>query len=57
VTAAQVHGWIAEEVEQLPVDTDALIADTGRRIAEWNTLGRSLCSRFLEVAERSAVPA
>jgi GMP synthase (glutamine-hydrolysing) len=57
VTAAQVEGWIAEEVEELPVDSDALLAETGRRIGEWNSLGRSLCSRFLEVAERSAVPA
>jgi GMP synthase (glutamine-hydrolysing) len=57
VTLEQVRGWIAEEEHELPVDARELERETEQRIAGWQTLGRSLCGTFLEVAERVAVPA
>jgi len=57
VTLAQVEKWIDEEGDELPVPADALLRDTRARIDAWNTLGRQLCSAFVEVAERVAAPA
>ena len=58
VTLQTVHSWLADKEEfPLDLDRDALADETERRIAEWNEFGRSLCGGFLEVAERSTVPA
>jgi GMP synthase (glutamine-hydrolysing) len=56
VTLEQVEGWV-EEKESVPVDADALLAETRDRIGEWNALGRELCGAFVDVAERVATPA
>jgi GMP synthase (glutamine-hydrolysing) len=55
VTLAQVEGWVAEK-EPVPIDEEALLAQTRARIEEWNALGRTLCGAFLEAAERVAAP-
>jgi GMP synthase-like glutamine amidotransferase len=55
VTLEQVQGWVDEEDEQ-KLDDDALMAETRRRIGEWNALGRELCDAFVDVAERVASP-
>jgi GMP synthase (glutamine-hydrolysing) len=57
VTLTQVEGWIAEDEEPIPVDREALLAETRERIDAWNALGRELCTAFAEVAERVAAPA
>jgi GMP synthase-like glutamine amidotransferase len=57
VTAADALGWIRDyattdpDAVRLGVDEDALRSQTRERIAGWNELGRSLCSRFLAAAE------
>ena len=58
VTLATVQRWLADH-EDLPpgLDPERLLNETEERIGEWNRLGRELCSRFLEVAERAAVAA
>ena len=55
VTAEQVESWIVEDADELPVSREDFTAETERRIADWNELGRTLCGRFLEVAARSPV--
>ena len=57
VTLAQVEGWIAEDEEPIPVDREALLAETRERIDAWNVLGRELCTAFAEVAEQVGAPA
>jgi GMP synthase (glutamine-hydrolysing) len=58
VTLETVQRWLADKDEfPLNLDRASLAAETERRIAEWNELGRSLCGHFLELAERAAVPA
>jgi len=58
VTLDTVHLWLADEADFPHVpDRDALATETARRIGEWNRLGRELCGAFVEVAERTAVPA
>jgi GMP synthase (glutamine-hydrolysing) len=56
VTFEQVERW-AYEPEEAQVDSEALLAETRERIAEWNELGRVLCDAFVDVAERVAAPA
>ena len=56
VTLAQVQSWVDEEKE-VPLDGEALMAETRERIGAWNDLGRELCGAFVEVAERVAAPA
>jgi len=56
VTLQQVESWVGEE-DRLPVDSQALLVETRERIEGWNTLGRELCSGFVEAAERVASPA
>ena len=57
VTADTLAGWI-ERYEKDPdavamdLDTEGFAAESRERIAEWNALGRGICSRFLETAER-----
>jgi GMP synthase (glutamine-hydrolysing) len=55
VTAADVSRWIDDyradqDAVRIGVDPEALRADTNRRIADWNRLGRELCGRFLDAA-------
>jgi len=52
VTVGQILGWIDEAGHELSGPPEDLIAETERRIDEWNELGRRLCGGFLEVAER-----
>jgi GMP synthase-like glutamine amidotransferase len=56
VTAGQVEGWLRED-EPVAIDRERIATATQRRIAGWNDLGGSLCSSFLDVAERVAVAA
>jgi GMP synthase (glutamine-hydrolysing) len=56
VTFEQVERW-ADEPEEVPVDTEALLTETRKRIAAWNELGRGLCNTFVDVVERVAAPA
>jgi GMP synthase (glutamine-hydrolysing) len=53
VTPANIYKWIAdyrsdEDAVRIGIDQEALRAETDRRIAEWNRLGRELCGRFLD---------
>jgi GMP synthase (glutamine-hydrolysing) len=56
VTLETVLRWLADK-EDVPagLDLGALAAATRERIEEWNAIGRRLCGRFLELAERAAV--
>jgi GMP synthase (glutamine-hydrolysing) len=56
VTLQQVQSWVDEERE-LPVDAEALLAETRKRIETWNALGRELCDAFVDAAERVGAPA
>jgi GMP synthase (glutamine-hydrolysing) len=56
VTVAQVQSWV-DEKESVPVNGDTLMAETRKRIGEWNELGSQLCDAFVDVAERIATPA
>jgi GMP synthase (glutamine-hydrolysing) len=56
VTLAQVQSWV-DEKEEVPVDDQALMAETRERIGRWNDLGRELCGAFMDAAERVAAPA
>jgi GMP synthase (glutamine-hydrolysing) len=55
VTLAQVQSWV-DEKEEVPLDDEALMAETRERIGAWNDLGRSLCGAFMDAAERVAAP-
>jgi len=55
VTQGQIEEWARQDGHEVPVPTEALIAETHSRIADWNEIGRELCGTFLEVAEH--VPA
>jgi GMP synthase (glutamine-hydrolysing) len=55
VTLDQVQSWV-DEKEAVPVDSDALMAETRERIGAWNDLGRELCNAFVDLAERVATP-
>jgi GMP synthase (glutamine-hydrolysing) len=57
VTMEVVQRWLDETTREKPVDTDALLAETHERIAEWERLGSVLCNAFVDVAERVAVAA
>jgi GMP synthase (glutamine-hydrolysing) len=53
VSAADASRWIDdyrsdEDAVRIGVDPEALRAETDRRIAGWNRLGRELCGRFLD---------
>jgi GMP synthase (glutamine-hydrolysing) len=54
VTLAMVTSWTTEEADELPVPGDAFLAETERRIAEWNEHGRRLCAAFLATAASAA---
>jgi GMP synthase (glutamine-hydrolysing) len=55
VTFEQIESW-TEEPEEVPIDAEALLAETRARIHAWNELGRDLCNAFVDVAERVATP-
>ena len=52
VTEMQLQGWI-DDTSDPPPDRDRLLAETHERIGRWNELGRTLCSAFLDTAERA----
>jgi GMP synthase (glutamine-hydrolysing) len=54
VTLPMVRTWTAEEADELPVGTQELLAETERRIGEWNDHGRRLCEAFLATAQAVA---
>jgi GMP synthase-like glutamine amidotransferase len=56
VTERHIHGWMDVAADDLVGPRHALERETRERIAGWNELGRRLCSRFVEVAERVAAP-
>jgi GMP synthase (glutamine-hydrolysing) len=61
VTAADISHWIGdyhadEDAVRIGVDPEKLREETEPRIGDWNRLGRELCGRFLEEADRLASP-
>jgi GMP synthase-like glutamine amidotransferase len=52
VTLRQIEGWIVEAGHEPSCTPEELVAESERRIGEWNELGRRLCGGFLEAAER-----
>jgi GMP synthase (glutamine-hydrolysing) len=57
VTTDDFNSWIDSygrdpEAVAIDLDPDALRAETRQRITGWNDLGRGVCSRFLDVANR-----
>jgi GMP synthase-like glutamine amidotransferase len=55
VSETDALSWIADyradpDAVRMGVDPDALGAETSAKIGAWNELGRSLCTRFLELA-------
>ena len=50
VTRETVEKWIAEDGHELPMPAAELLAETDRRIASSNELGRLLCAAFLDDA-------
>jgi GMP synthase (glutamine-hydrolysing) len=55
VTLRQIESWLSEPEREAVVDTKALHAETVGKIEAWNDFGRTLCGRFLEVAERASL--
>jgi GMP synthase (glutamine-hydrolysing) len=51
VTALQLDRWTAD-FEDPPPDPEGLREETRTHIGAWNELGRTLCSAFLDAAER-----
>ncbi len=49
-----VEGWLHLDGYEVPGGPEAMGAATRERIAGWNELGRTLCGRFLDEAERCA---
>jgi hypothetical protein len=56
VTRQSIDDWLADG-EEIPGGQDALLRETESRIDGWNTIGRRLCSGFVEAAERVGAPA
>ena len=57
VDSATIEHWLVdgqddEDVREVNLDLDAVRARTRREIGGWSELGRSLCTRFMELAER-----
>ena len=51
VTQPQLDGWIADASDP-PPDPERLRVETAEHIAQWNELGRALCTAFLDAAAR-----
>jgi GMP synthase-like glutamine amidotransferase len=56
VTERQIHGWMDVAGDDLLCPRESLERETRARIGEWNELGRRLCARFVDVAERVTAP-
>jgi GMP synthase-like glutamine amidotransferase len=59
VTRTMVLSWTdaydaMPDADRTGFDPDLMRADTDVHIAQWNEIGREICDRFLEVAERAA---
>ena len=52
VTLAMVESWLHLDGYEVPGGPEAMAAATRERIGGWNELGRALCGRFLDEAER-----
>lgn len=57
VTPETVEQWLRDyhtdpDAVRIGLDPDRIRAETARKIDSWNELGRSLCARFLEAAQR-----
>jgi GMP synthase-like glutamine amidotransferase len=50
VTRSMIETWVDEEVAELPLPAEELLAATTGRIARWNAAGRDLCQAFLGMA-------
>ena len=50
--ALQLDRWTAD-LEDPPPDPERMRAETRAHIGAWNALGRTLCSAFLDAAERA----
>jgi hypothetical protein len=50
-----MRNWIENfhtDPDAAGLDPEALLAESEPRLHEWNELGRALCARFLEAADR-----
>ena len=56
VTEPQISSWLTEKDLGPEVPRDEIVAETPKRIHEWNQFGRTLCGAWLEAAERAAAP-
>ena len=57
VSWESVKGWLADygsdpDAVRIGLDPTRLLEESGRRIERWNQVGRGICERFLEAAER-----
>jgi GMP synthase-like glutamine amidotransferase len=50
VTLPMVRTWTAEDADELPVPAEEFLAESERRIADWNDHGRRLAAAFLATA-------
>jgi GMP synthase (glutamine-hydrolysing) len=57
VTHETIESWVGAGDRELPVTREALLAETKRRIDDWNAIGRRLCGGFADAAERVAAAA
>lgn len=57
VTARTIEQWLGDGEDELLQPRSELERETAERLAGWNELGRALCGRFCDVAERVAVAA
>jgi GMP synthase (glutamine-hydrolysing) len=59
VTREHLLGWLrsSDPAEDGDLDVPRLLAETEKRIDDWNAFGRELCGRFLAVAEATAAGA
>ena len=56
VTELQLRSWLADKEFAAHVPRDEIAAETTERIADWNTLGKTLCTGWLAAAERAVTP-
>ena len=52
ITEQQILNWLSQFAT--PAASERIATETRQRIEAWNSLGRSLCERFLEIAEAGA---
>jgi GMP synthase (glutamine-hydrolysing) len=56
VTEPQIRAWLSQETPETRIPREQILAETTKRIHEWNQFGRTLCAAWLEAAERVATP-